>query len=88
MLNPVYTNAFKKDVRPAQKRRLDMAVLKRVIEEILSGKPLTAKHKNHRRTGNWNHHWECHLSPDWLLLYKLQGDDVVFERTGSHADRF
>ena len=88
MLNPVYTNAFKKDVKLAQKRRLDMALLKRVVEEILSGRPLASKHKNHRLSGNWNHHWECHLSPDWLLIYKLQGDDAVFERTGSHADLF
>ena len=88
MQNPVYTYAFKKDVKLAQKRRPDMVLLKRVVEEILSGKPLAAKHKNHRLTGSWNHHWECHLSPDWLLIYKFQGDDSVVERTSSHADLF
>ncbi|HEY8906344.1 MAG TPA: type II toxin-antitoxin system YafQ family toxin [Rhodoferax sp.] len=88
MRNPVYTNAFKKDVKLAKKRSLDMAALRFVMTEIACEKSLAAKYRNHKLTGNWKEHWECHISPDWLLVYKLQGDDVIFERTGSHSDLF
>ena len=88
MLNPVYTNAFKKDVKLAKKRNLDMTALRFVMTEIAQEKSLEARYRNHKLTGNWKEHWECHISPDWLLIYKLIGEDVIFERTGSHADLF
>jgi mRNA interferase YafQ len=88
MLNPVYTNAFKKDIKLAKKRGLDMTALRFVMTEIASEKSLVAKYRNHKLTGNWKEHCECHISPDWLLVYKLQGDEVIFERTGSHSDLF
>jgi mRNA interferase YafQ len=88
MLNPVYTNAFKKDAKLAKKRNLDTAVLKLVMTALIEQKPLAAKYRNHKLTGNWKDHWECHVAPDWLLIYKLVGEDVIFERTGSHADLF
>lgn len=88
MLNPVYTNAFKKDIKLVKKRHLDTAVLKTVMTDLIEQKPLAPKHRNHKLTGNWKDHWECHLAPDWLLIYKLAGEDVIFERTGSHADLF
>lgn len=88
MLNPVYTNAFKKDAKLAKKRNLDTAVLKLVMTALIEQKPLAAKYRNHKLTGSWKDHWECHVAPDWLLIYKLVGEDVIFERTGSHADLF
>ena len=88
MLNPVYTNAFKKDAKLVKKRNLDTAVLKSVITDLIEQKPLAAKYRNHKLTGNWKDHWECHVAPDWLLIYKLVGEDVIFERTGSHSDLF
>lgn len=88
MLNPVYTTAFKKDVKLIKKRHLDSALLKSVMTDIIEQKPLAAKLRNHKLTGNWKDHWECHVAPDWLLIYKLAGDDVIFERTGSHSDLF
>ena len=88
MLNSVYTNAFKKDAKLAKKRNLDTAVLKLVMTALIEQKPLAAKYRNHKLTGNWKDHWECHVAPDWLLIYKLVGEDVIFERTGSHADLF
>jgi mRNA interferase YafQ len=88
MLNPVYTNAFKKDAKLTKKRNLDTAVLKLVMTALIEQKPLAAKYRNHKLTGNWKDHWECHVAPDWLLIYKLVGEDVIFERTGSHADLF
>lgn len=88
MLNPVYTNAFKKDTKLVKKRNLDTTVLKSVMTDIIEQKPLAAKYRNHKLTGNWKDHWECHVAPDWLLIYKLVGEDVIFERTGSHSDLF
>lgn len=88
MLNPVYTTAFKKDVKLIKKRHLDSDFLKSVMTDIMAEKPLAAKHRNHKLTGSWKDHWECHIAPDWLLIYKLAGDDVIFERTGSHSDLF
>ena len=88
MLNPVYTTAFKKDVKLIKKRHLDSALLKSVMTDIIEQRPLVAKLRNHKLTGNWKDHWECHVAPDWLLIYKLVGEDVIFERTGSHSDLF
>lgn len=88
MLNPVYTTAFKKDVKLIKKRHLDSALLKSVMTDIIEQRPLAAKLRNHKLTGNWKDHWECHVAPDWLLIYKLVGEDVIFERTGSHSDLF
>lgn len=88
MLNPVYTTAFKKDVKLIKKRHLDSALLKSVMTDIIEQRPLTTKLRNHKLTGNWKDHWECHVAPDWLIIYKLVGEDVIFERTGSHSDLF
>jgi mRNA interferase YafQ len=88
MLSPVYTNAFKRDIKRVKKRNLDVEVLKKVILDIVEEHPLASKHKNHKLIGNWKEHWECHLGPDWLLIYRFQGEDVIFERTGSHSDLF
>ena len=55
---------------------------------LIAETPLAAKHRNHRLVGNWNGRMECHVSPDWLLIYRIDGTDIVFERTGSHSDLF
>ena len=88
MLSPVYLNAFKKDVKLAKKRGLDTEALKLVLTLIVEEKPLPDKLRNHKLSGNWNGHWECHISPDWLLIYRIGKGDAIFERTGSHADLF
>lgn len=67
---------------------LDTAVLKTEMTDLIEQKPLAPMHRNHKLTGNWKDHWECHLAPDWLLIYQLAGEDVIFERTGGHADLF
>jgi mRNA interferase YafQ len=88
MLIPIYSNAFKKDIKLAQKRQLNMSTLRALMLDIANETPLAARHRNHKLTGNWKAHWECHVSPDWLLIYKVEADTVTFERTGSHADLF
>jgi mRNA interferase YafQ len=88
MLDFFYTNTFKKEIKIAQKRGLDIAVLKFVLNEIIEERELDPKFKNHKLVGNWKGRFECHLSPDWLLIYKIENRTVIFERTGTHADLF
>ena len=88
MLNPVFRNGFQRDVKIVKKRGLDTELLKEVLEEIINEKPLPPKRRNHKLTGNWTGRWECHIAPDWLLIYRYSGLDVIFERTGTHSDLF
>jgi mRNA interferase YafQ len=88
MLNPVYQNGFQRDVKLVKKRGLNTDFLKEVLGEIINEIPLPEKRRNHKLTGNWKGRWECHITPDWLLIYRLDGADVIFERTGTHSDLF
>ncbi|MGB4967760.1 MAG: type II toxin-antitoxin system YafQ family toxin [Candidatus Saccharimonadales bacterium] len=88
MLNPRYRSVFKKDVKLAKKRGLNLQDLATVITWIIEEQPLPEVLRNHKLVGEWIGRWECHLAPDWLLIYKLDGEDVIFERTGTHADLF
>ncbi len=84
------TSQFKKDVKLAGKRGKDMAKLKAVLELLIGGEPLPATCKDHPLRGNFAGSRDCHLEPDWLLIYTLAENDthVCFERTGSHSDLF
>lgn len=89
MLTPIYTNSFAKDVKRLQKRGKNMEKLKTVIEIILQEQPLPVKYKDHQLLGNYKDRRECHIEPDWLLIYKLDNSNtVIFEHTGSHSDLF
>ncbi len=82
------TSTFKKDYKRAKKRGLDLEKLRRTVELLADGKPLPASLRDHALTGNWAQHRECHLAPDWLLIYQIYENVLVLEltRTGSHAD--
>ena len=90
MLDIDHTTQFKRDLKLAKKRQKDISLLKEIIDLILYEKPIPPKHKNHSLSGNWKHHEECHITPDWLLIYKIDKPKnlAVFVRTGSHADLF
>ncbi len=88
MLNPVYENTFKKDVERAKKRGKNMNKLSDIVVQLIEEKLLHPKHKNHKLVGNWKDHWECHIEPDWLLIYSKTKIEIVFARTGTHADLF
>jgi mRNA interferase YafQ len=85
-----YTTQFKKDYKLAIKRGLKIELLETVISELASGEPLAAKYNDHALTGNWVGHRECHILPNWLLIYRIDGNVLVFtiSRTGSHSDLF
>lgn len=66
----------------------DLEKLERVMKALIEEKPLDPKHKDHPLHRNWAGRRECHIEPDWLLIYKLQKPTIIFERTGSHAELF
>ena len=88
MRNPVYTNQFKKDLKKNLKRGKDQEKLKVVLDALIFGDRLGIRYRDHNLMGDYKGRRECHIEPDWLLIYKLIGDDIVFERTGTHSDLF
>lgn len=84
------TTQFKKDYKLAMKRGLKIGLLEDVIAVLATGETLSEKHKDHALTGNWVGHRECHILPDWLLIYRMEDDVLVLTlaRTGTHSDLF
>lgn len=80
------TPTFKKDFKLDQKQGLDLNKLKEIIILLANGEPLPPKNKDHQLKGNYKGHRECHIEPDWLLIYKIQDDMLILTlvRTGSH----
>lgn len=84
------TSQFKKDVKRAGRRGRDMAKLKAALELLIAGGPLPPEFKDHPLRGNFAGSRDCHIEPDWVLIYTLTDQDahVRFERTGTHSDLF
>ncbi len=79
---------FRRDVKLAQQRGKDMAKLRDVLLLLVEGKPLPPQYKDHPLGGGWRRYRDCHIEPDWLLIYKIEGDDLYLVRTGTHSDLF
>jgi len=88
MRNVVRGAKFKRDVKLVERRGKDMSKLRVLILLLIEGSPLPAAYKDHPLSGDWKHHRDCHIEPDWLLIYKIDGDDLYLVRTGTHADLF
>ncbi len=88
MLTPIYKNKFEQDLKRALKRGKNAEKLKSIIRELVAGKKLAPKFREHKLVGNYRDRYECHIEPDWLLVYKRTETEIVFERTGSHSDLF
>ena len=88
MFQPIYTNSFAKDIKLAQKRGKNVEKLKRIIELLVNKEPIPQKYRDHNLVGNFIGRRECHIEPDWLLIYKIDKDEIIFERTGTHSDLF
>jgi mRNA interferase YafQ len=82
------TSQFKKDVKRMQKRGKDFRELKNIIEKLAGGQKLDPKHRDHLLVGEYEGSRECHIAPDWLLIYELGESEIVLIRTGTHADLF
>lgn len=85
-----YTTAFKRDYKLAMRRGMRIELLEKVVELLAMEKPLPEKCRDHVLTGNWEGHRECHIQPDWLLVYRIEEDVLVLTlaRTGTHSDLF
>ena len=84
----VYTGRFKKDFKRMMRRNKDEAELLAVVDQLLTGRLLPPKCRDHPLTGKWANRRDCHIEPDWLLIYCVRGDDLILERTGSHSDLY
>ena len=83
-----YTTQFKKDYKRVNKQNKDLSKLRAVIEKLVAGQSLDPKYKDHQLSGNWKGHRDCHIEPDWILIYRITPDDLYLERTGSHSELF
>ncbi len=82
------TSAFERDARRALKRGKDLDKLDAIVSTLQAGRPLPARCRPHPLRGAWAGHWDCHVEPDWILLYKVTEEALVLVRTGTHADLF
>lgn len=84
------TSKFRKDLKQAKKKGLNIDLLQKVVDDLAAGKKLEERHHDHALVGDWVSFRECHIQPDWLLIYKISGDALILTltRTGSHSDLF
>lgn len=89
-LEIVWTTQFKKDYKLAMKRNFNIELLDDIIRKLASGEQLPENNKDHALTGNWVRYRECHIQPNWLLVYRIENDLLLLTlaRTGTHSDLF
>ena len=89
-LKIIWTNQFKKDYKKAIRRRKNIKLLDDIIRSLSRGETLPPKNKDHALSGDWIGHRECHIQPDWLLVYRIEDNVLVLtlSRTGTHSDIF
>lgn len=88
MLNVIYSGQFKKDYKKCQKRGWEINLLKSVVAILAVPATLPPQNSDHNLTGNYAGHRECHITPDWLLIYEIDENNLYLERTGTHSDLF
>lgn len=88
MLNVRYSTRFKKDFKNCVKRGYKMSLLQQAIDTLRIPAPLPPKNRDHNLSGNYSGYKECHIEPDWLLIYKQTDNELRLNRTGTHADLF
>jgi len=90
MLEIVMSNRFRKDLKTAYKRGYSIPLLEKIVDTIASEQKLDEKFKDHSLSGEYDGFRECHIQPDWLLIYKIDGKELILflSRTGTHSDLF
>ena len=90
MLGFETTTQFRKDYKRIEKRKYDLTLLELVVQTLLEEKPLDPKHRDHALTGVYAGHRECHIQNDWLLIYRVERENLILiaTRTGTHSDLF
>ncbi|MGH9485875.1 MAG: type II toxin-antitoxin system YafQ family toxin [Terriglobales bacterium] len=88
MLTPVRSRQFRRDVERAGQRGKDMAKLRELLAALIAGEELAPRYQDHPLKGVWKGYRDAHIGPDWLLIYRIVGDELQLVRTGTHADLF
>ncbi len=88
MLKLIQEKSFDKDIELAIKRHKNMQKIWDIINLLVKNKQLPSKNRNHKLQGKFIEYWECHIEPDWLLIYRKTSEEIILSRTGSHADLF
>jgi mRNA interferase YafQ len=88
MFTPVYTRQFEKDLKLCKRRGKNLEKFKILARTLISEQPLDPIHRDHKLVGNYQGRRDCHVESDWLLIYKIESDRLIFERMGSHSDLF
>lgn len=90
MLKIVLSNRFKKDLKIASKRKYNLNLLDEIVQKLASGESLPDKNRDHSLTGDYAGFRECHIQPDWLLVYRIEKNELLLFlfRTGTHSDLF
>ena len=90
MLKPVYTKRFEKSISRCIKRGYDIELFKEIAVLLIKDIPLPSKCRPHKLIGEFTNHLECHIKPDWLLIYRYDDEhtQIIFEDTGTHSDLF
>ena len=88
MLTSVLLTQYRRDLKRCEKRGKPMEKMRQVILLLLSGEPLPVRYRDHALSGDWIGHRDCHVDPDWLLIYKIDSEYLFLVRTGSHSDLF
>jgi mRNA interferase YafQ len=88
-MKPIFqTSLFKRDLKRIKKRGKDFSKLKEIVKAIANHEVLKDRHRDHALSGEWSGSRDCHIEPDWILIYRVDGDSLFLERTGSHSDLF
>jgi mRNA interferase YafQ len=88
MLTIAYRTKFKKELKNQEKRGKNLKIFLDIAKKLANEEILDSKYRNHKLTGNFKSRWECHIEPDWLLIYIKTDKEIIFERTGTHSDLF
>ena len=86
----IHTARFRKDVKNAAKRGLPLCRLEEIVDQLAAGTPLPERNRDHALTGTFAGYRECHILPDWLLVYRIDNEilTLLLHRTGTHSDLF
>ena len=88
MYTPIYTKQFGKDTKRCVRRGKNMEKFKILVRILLSGKPPDAIHRDHKLSGDLVGRRDCHIESDWVLIYRIEVNHLIFERMGTHSDLF
>ncbi|MDP4021633.1 type II toxin-antitoxin system YafQ family toxin [Methylobacterium sp. NEAU 140] len=88
MRTPIRSGPFRRDVKRAERRGKDLGRLRALLLLLLAGEELPPSYRDHPLKGDWKGYRDAHIEPDWILIYRVVGDELHLVRTGSHADLF